>query len=144
MALTVHLLVWLGVAIELACCVGLVAVRSAIDRLHFAGAATVVGPGLVAVAVCVEEGLFTSSALNALAVALLLALHLLGQRHLSSRYRAFDFPAGGNDPTSHGRRAVAAEADSLSPNTMPVDVDSEHDVALRHELDPRRSSSSMP
>jgi multisubunit Na+/H+ antiporter MnhG subunit len=74
MALTVHLLVWLGVAIELGCCVGLVAVRSAIDRLHFAGAATVVGPGLVAVAVCVEEGLFTSSALNALAVALLLAL----------------------------------------------------------------------
>ena len=74
MALTVHLLVWLGVAIELACCVGLVAVRSAIDRLHFAGAATVVGPGLVAVAECVEEGLFTSSALNALAVALLLAL----------------------------------------------------------------------
>ena len=51
MALTVQLLVWLGVAIELACCVGLVTVRSAIDRLHFAGAATVVGPTLVAVAV---------------------------------------------------------------------------------------------
>ena len=74
MALTVQLLVWLGVAIELACCVGLVTVRSAIDRLHFAGAATVVGPTLVAVAVCVEEGLFTMSGLNALAVALLLAL----------------------------------------------------------------------
>lgn len=73
-----------------------------------------------------------------------LALHLLGQRHLSSRYRAFDFPAGGDDPESRGRRAVAASADSLSPNTMPVDVDSEHDVALRHELDPRRSSNSMP
>ena len=69
MALTVHVLVWLCVAIELACCVGLVAVRSAIDRLHFAGAATVVGPALVAVAVCVEEGLFTSSGLNALATA---------------------------------------------------------------------------
>ena len=74
MALTVHLLVWLGVAIQLACCVGLVTVRSAIDRLHFAAAATVVGPTLVAVAVCVEEGLFTTSGLNALAVALLLAL----------------------------------------------------------------------
>jgi Na+/H+ ion antiporter subunit len=73
-----------------------------------------------------------------------LALHLLGQRHLSSRYRAFDFPAGGNDPTSRGRRAVAAEGDSLSPNTIPIDVDSEHDVALRHELDPRWSSNSMP
>jgi hypothetical protein len=73
-----------------------------------------------------------------------LALHLLGQRHLSSRYRAFDFPAGGNDPTSRGRRAVAAAEDSLSPNTIPVDVDSEHDLVLRHELDPRRSSNSMP
>jgi multisubunit Na+/H+ antiporter MnhG subunit len=74
MDLTVNVLVWLGVAIELACCVGLVAVRSAIDRLHYAGAATVVGPVLVAAAVCVEEGLFTTSGLNAVAVALLLAL----------------------------------------------------------------------
>ena len=74
MALTVHALVWLGVAIELACCVGLVAVRSAIDRLHFAAAATVLGPLLVAVAICVEEGLFTTNGLNALAVAFLLAL----------------------------------------------------------------------
>jgi multisubunit Na+/H+ antiporter MnhG subunit len=70
----VAVLVVLGVAIELACCVGLVAMRSAIDRLHYAGAATVVGPGLVAAAVCVEEGLFTTSGLNAVAVALLLGL----------------------------------------------------------------------
>lgn len=74
MALTVQLLVWLAVAVELACCVGLVAVRRAIDRLHYAGAATVAGPALVAVAVCVQEGLFTTSGLNALAVAFLLAL----------------------------------------------------------------------
>jgi multisubunit Na+/H+ antiporter MnhG subunit len=70
----VHLLVWLGVAVELVCCVGLVAMRTAIDRLHYAGAATVVGPALVAAAVCLEEGLFTVSGLNAIAVALLLAL----------------------------------------------------------------------
>ena len=70
----VHLLVWLGVAVELVCCVGLVAMRTAIDRLHYAGAATVVGPVLVAAAVCLEEGLFTVSGLNAIAVALLLAL----------------------------------------------------------------------
>jgi hypothetical protein len=73
-----------------------------------------------------------------------LALHLVGLRRLSSRYRAFDFPAGGNDPGSRGRRAVAEAADSISPNTMPVDVDCERGVALRHELDPRRSSNSMP
>jgi multisubunit Na+/H+ antiporter MnhG subunit len=70
----VHVLVWLGVAVELACCVGLVAMRSAIDRLHYAGAATTVGPALVAAAVCVEEGVFTTNGLNAIAVTVLLAL----------------------------------------------------------------------
>lgn len=69
-----HILVWFGVAVELVCCLGLVAMRNAIDRLHYAGAATVAGPTLVAAAVCVEEGLFTTSGLNAVAVALLLAV----------------------------------------------------------------------
>jgi multisubunit Na+/H+ antiporter MnhG subunit len=71
---TVYVLVGLGVAVELVCCVGLLAMRNAIDRLHYAGAATVVGPALVAAAVCVEEGLFTTNGLNAIAVAALLAL----------------------------------------------------------------------
>jgi multisubunit Na+/H+ antiporter MnhG subunit len=74
MAVIVHLLVWLGVAVELVCCVGLAVMRNAIDRLHYAGAATVAGPALVAAAVCFEEGPFTSSGLNAVAVALLLTL----------------------------------------------------------------------
>jgi multisubunit Na+/H+ antiporter MnhG subunit len=71
---TVDVLVALGVAIELAACVGLVAMRNAIDRIHYAGAGTVVGPALIAAAVCVEEGLFTTNGLNAVVVALLLAL----------------------------------------------------------------------
>jgi len=70
----VHTLVWIGVAIELVCCAGFVAMRRAIDRLHYAGAATVVGPAVVAAAVCVEEGVFTTNGLNAIAVALMLAL----------------------------------------------------------------------
>jgi hypothetical protein len=73
-----------------------------------------------------------------------LALHLAGQRRLSSRYRAFEFPAGGDDPTSAGRRAVASEADAMSPNTMPVDIDCERGVVLRHELDPRHASDELP
>jgi hypothetical protein len=73
-----------------------------------------------------------------------LALHLMGLRRLSGRYRAFDFPAGGNDPTSRGRRALASSIDALSPNTLPVDVDPESGLALRHELDPRRASNDMP
>jgi multisubunit Na+/H+ antiporter MnhG subunit len=71
---TVHVLVWLAVAVELASCLGLLTMRNAIDRLHYAGAATTVGPALLAAAVCVEEGVFTTSGLNAIAVALLLAL----------------------------------------------------------------------
>jgi multisubunit Na+/H+ antiporter MnhG subunit len=74
MAVTVHVLVWLGVALELACCLGFAVLRNAIDRLHFAGAATVSGPPLVAAAVCVEEGVFTTNGLNAIGAALLLAL----------------------------------------------------------------------
>lgn len=70
----VHLLVWLGVAVELACCVGFAVPRGAIDRLHFASSATVAGPPLIAAAVCVEEGVFTTNGLNSIATALLLAL----------------------------------------------------------------------
>jgi multisubunit Na+/H+ antiporter MnhG subunit len=70
----VHVLVWAGVAVELACCAGFVALRSAIDRLHFASAATVLGPTLIAAAVCFDEGLFTTNGLNAVAVAVMLAV----------------------------------------------------------------------
>ena len=74
MALTVDILVALGVGIELAGCLGFLVMRNAIDRLHFAGAATVAGPALIAGAICVEEGLFTTNGLNAILVALMLAL----------------------------------------------------------------------
>jgi multisubunit Na+/H+ antiporter MnhG subunit len=74
MAVIVHVLVWLGVALELACVLGFATLRSAIDRLHFAGAATVSGPALIAAAVCVEEGAFTTNGLDSIVVAVLLAL----------------------------------------------------------------------
>ena len=72
--MTVDVLVGLGVAIELASCVGLLAMRTAIDRIHYAGAGTVAGPALIAAAVCVEEGLFTTNGLNAVLVAVMLAI----------------------------------------------------------------------
>ena len=74
MTVVYHLLIWLGVAVELVCCMGLLAPRNAIDRLHYAGAATTLGPALVAAAVCVREGFFTANGLNAIAVALQLGL----------------------------------------------------------------------
>jgi multisubunit Na+/H+ antiporter MnhG subunit len=69
-----HVLIWAGVAVQLTCCVGLVVARNAIDRIHFAGAANVLGPALIAAAVAFEEGLFTTNALNAFVVAVLLAM----------------------------------------------------------------------
>jgi hypothetical protein len=73
-----------------------------------------------------------------------LALHVARARRVVSAYRAIPFPAGGDDAVSTGRRAVASLADSLSPNTMPIDVDPERNVALRHELDPRQAGETMP
>lgn len=73
-----------------------------------------------------------------------LALHLVGLRRINSAYRALPFPTGGADATSAARRAVATEADALSPNGIPVDMDRERGVALRHELDPRHASDALP
>jgi multisubunit Na+/H+ antiporter MnhG subunit len=71
--LAVDVLVALGVAGELVCCLGLVLARDAFDRLHYAGAASTLPPLLIAAAVLVEES-FTQPGLSALVVALLLLL----------------------------------------------------------------------
>jgi len=73
-----------------------------------------------------------------------LALHLTRVRPVDSAYRAFPFPSGRADAVSAGRRAIATLADCLSPNTLPLDIDTERGVALRHELDPRRASNELP
>jgi hypothetical protein len=73
-----------------------------------------------------------------------LALHLAGVRRVAGAYRTLAFPAGGSDAASAGRRALAVAADGISPNTLPVDVDCERDLALRHELDARRASNTLP
>jgi monovalent cation/proton antiporter MnhG/PhaG subunit len=62
----VDVLLALGVALELACIVGVVVMRTTYDRLHYAAAATTVPAFLVLAAVLVEEGL-TSGAFQAIA-----------------------------------------------------------------------------
>src|SRR5919197_4539231 len=71
--LAVDVLVGLGVAGELLCCLGLVFARDAFDRLHYAGAGTTVPAFLLAAAVLVEES-FTQPGLSALVVVLFLLL----------------------------------------------------------------------
>lgn len=73
-----------------------------------------------------------------------LLLHITRVRPVRSGYRAVPFPAGRQDAVSAGRRAVAMLIDSVSSNTLPVDVDCERNVALRHALDPRRASDTLP
>jgi len=67
-SIAVDVLVALGVAGELVCCLGLAVFRNVFDRLHYAMAATTLPPIFVAAAVVVAEGRNSSSA-NALAAA---------------------------------------------------------------------------
>jgi ABC-type amino acid transport system permease subunit len=69
-----------------------------------------------------------------------LLLHVTGARPVRSAYRAIPFPTGRADAVSAGRRAVITLADAMSPNSVPVDMDCERGVVLRHELDPRHAS----
>jgi multicomponent Na+:H+ antiporter subunit G len=63
----------LGVGVELACCVGVLLRRSAIDRLHYTAAGTTLGPLLIGAAVLVEESV-SSAGLNTIFVVALLVL----------------------------------------------------------------------
>jgi monovalent cation/proton antiporter MnhG/PhaG subunit len=53
--LIVDVLLALGVGAELICCVGVLLMRNAFDRLHYSSAATTVGPVLIGAAVLVRE-----------------------------------------------------------------------------------------
>ncbi len=77
-------------------------------------------------------------------VAWALVVHLLRARNLRSVWDAVPFPAGGDDSVSAGRRAAAITVENFSPNTIGVDIDCEREVALRHNLDPRRTSPGIP
>jgi monovalent cation/proton antiporter MnhG/PhaG subunit len=64
--MAVDVLLTLGVTLELACCVGVVVMRTTYDRLHYAAAGTTVPAFLVLAAVLVHEG-FTAGGLDAIA-----------------------------------------------------------------------------
>jgi multisubunit Na+/H+ antiporter MnhG subunit len=71
MNVAIDVLVAAAVAGELVCCAGLVVRRRALDRLHYAGAASTLPPLLLAAAVLLDEG-WTAPGINALLIALLL------------------------------------------------------------------------
>ena len=53
--LAADVLLSIGVAAELVCVLGLVTRRSVYDRLHYAAAATTIGPGCIALAIALRE-----------------------------------------------------------------------------------------
>lgn len=69
----VDALLGVAVAAQLVCCLGLVVMRTAADRLHYASAAYTVGPLCVLAAVLIREGL-TSAGFDSIAAVGLLFL----------------------------------------------------------------------
>jgi multisubunit Na+/H+ antiporter MnhG subunit len=69
----VDLLLGLGVAAELLCCLGVAVMRTAYDRLHYLAASTAVGPFLILAALLVREGL-SAQTLDAIAAVSILFL----------------------------------------------------------------------
>jgi len=63
-----HVLLVLGVGAELVCCLGVLAARDVFARIHYAMAATSVGPALIATAIVVHESV-KAPGINALLVA---------------------------------------------------------------------------
>lgn len=72
-SVAVNVLLGLAVAAALVCCAGVVVMRTSLDRLHYAAAATTVPAFLVLAAVLVREQL-SSGGLEAIATVALLFL----------------------------------------------------------------------
>jgi monovalent cation/proton antiporter MnhG/PhaG subunit len=56
-SIAVAVLLTFGVGVELACCVGVLVMDDAYDKLHYLGPAAIVGPLAIAAAVVVREAL---------------------------------------------------------------------------------------
>jgi monovalent cation/proton antiporter MnhG/PhaG subunit len=80
----VAVLLALGVASVLLSCAGLVAMRTPLDRLHFAAPASTIAPVLIAAAVLVEEPL-SPAGIKAVIVALLIAVTTPVLSHATAR-----------------------------------------------------------
>ena len=77
-------LIGFGVAVELACCVGVLVMEDAYDTLHYLGPAAIVGPFAIAVAVVVREAL-SQAGIKALLTAALLIVASPVLSHATAR-----------------------------------------------------------
>jgi multisubunit Na+/H+ antiporter MnhG subunit len=96
----VDVLLTVGVVAELACCLGVLVMRSAADRLHFTSAGYTVGPFFIVAALIVREGL-GSFGLDAIAVVLILFLPGPILVHATARVIGRDDRAAKTLPEQH-------------------------------------------
>ena len=73
--LIVDVLLGFGVGAELICCLGVLLMRNAFDRLHYSSAATTVGPVLIGAAVLVRESVSAGGLQTIATVSLLFLLN---------------------------------------------------------------------
>jgi multisubunit Na+/H+ antiporter MnhG subunit len=73
--IAIDVLLVLGTTCQLACCVGVLAGRDAFDKLHYAGAASTLGPILILAAILVRHGLSAPGLETAAAVGLVIAVN---------------------------------------------------------------------
>ena len=73
--LIVDVLLAAGVGAELICCVGVLLMRNAFDRLHYSSAATTVGAVLIGAAVFVRESVSAAGLATIATVAVLFLLN---------------------------------------------------------------------
>ena len=66
-------LVSFGVAVELACCLGVLIMRDVYDKLHYTGPAAILGPLAFAAGIVVTEG-FSQAGIKAILVAVFLII----------------------------------------------------------------------
>ncbi len=71
--MAVSLLLFIGVGIELLCCLGVWAGRNPYARLHFIGPATILGSSFIAAAILVQDSFSQSGIKGILVVLILLA-----------------------------------------------------------------------
>ena len=71
-SIAVAVLLCLGVGIELACCIGVLVMRDAHDKLHYIGPAAILGPIAVAAAIVIRESFSQAGVKSILTAALLI------------------------------------------------------------------------
>jgi monovalent cation/proton antiporter MnhG/PhaG subunit len=116
-ALAVAALLTVGVGVELACCLGVLLMRGAYDKLHYTAPATTIGSLAIALAVVVEES-FSQAGIKALLVFAVLGVANPVLTHATARaarvrqFGTWQPDAGGGDrPAPHDRPAEPGAPD---------------------------------